>query len=112
MKILNYLPLGIVFFCQLAVVSTICQNPPKVKAPPKIPSKIEDGFVIEFNPPFNQIGIDSDEKVFFDREVTRVAFGSQTKFLDQNGKAITSGQIHNGVEVEIKLEPTTTIDTL
>jgi hypothetical protein len=109
MKKSKYVLFGwlLIFVCN---IFTLAQNLPKKEI--KIPNKIDDGFVVEFNAPFNQIQIDSDEKIFQSNEITTILIGTQTKILNSKGKPIESSAIKSGMQVDIKLEPTTSIETL
>lgn len=99
-------------FClgQIFCNNSLAQGTPKKE--PKIPTKIDDVFVLGFDSPFNHIIVDSDEKVFLHQEVTTILIGTQTKILNAKGKTIDPTQIKVGMQVEIKLEPTLNAETL
>lgn len=72
----------------------------------KLPSKIGDGFVLEFAAPFDRITIDTDEKNMPNRELAEIFITAQTKILNHKGKPLAPDAIRPGMEVEIKLDTT------
>lgn len=75
-----------------------------VSAQKKLPSKIEDGFVLEFAAPFSRLIIQTDEKNLPNRDFAEIVISGQTKLKNHKGKAITADYIRAGIEVEIELD--------
>ena len=78
----------------------------------KVPSKIGDALVLEFNAPFDRILIDADNSAFDDSENIFVSVGTNTKILDAQGKPLAAQMIRAGMKTEIKLEPTLDLTNL
>ncbi len=73
----------------------------------KLPSKIGDGFVLEFTSPYNSITIDTDQKNLPNREFSDiVVITPQTVFQNNKGTSITPETIRPGMAVEVKLDTT------
>lgn len=72
----------------------------------KLPSKIGDGFVLQFAAPFDRITIDTDEKNLPNREFSEIFITPQTKFQNYKGKTVVPETIRAGMKVEVKLDPT------
>ena len=78
--------------------------PCAIAAQPKRPSNISDGFVLQFNPPFNRILIDTDEDNMPNRMASEIPVTPQTKILNHKGRTIAANEIFPGMQVEIKLD--------
>lgn len=72
----------------------------------KLPSKIGDGFVLEFTSPYNSITIDTDQKNLPNREFSDIVITPQTVFQNNKGTSITPETIRPGMAVEVKLDTT------
>ncbi len=72
----------------------------------KLPSKIGDGFVLEFVAPYNRITIDTSEKNLPNREFSEIHITPQTKIQNQKGKAVAPETIRAGMKIEVRLDPT------
>jgi hypothetical protein len=69
----------------------------------KRPANIGDGFVLQFNSPFDRILIDTDEKNMPNRLGSEILVTPQTRILNHKGKPVEAGAIRPGMEVEIRL---------
>ncbi|MGI8639825.1 MAG: M48 family metallopeptidase [Pyrinomonadaceae bacterium] len=72
----------------------------------KLPSKIGDGFVLEFAAPYNRITIDTSEKNLPNREFSEILITPQTKIQNQKGKPVAPETIRAGMKIEVRLDPT------
>ena len=77
-----------------------------VSAQKKLPSKIEDGFVLEFAAPFDRILIQTDEKNMPNPESAEIFINAQTKLKNHKGKPVTPDAIRVGMEIEIEIDKT------
>ena len=71
----------------------------------KLPSKIGDGFVLEFVAPYNRITIDTNEKNLPNREFSEIFITPQTEFKNNKGKPAVPEAIRPGMKVEVRLDP-------
>ena len=77
-----------------------------ISAQKKLPSKIEDGFVLEFAAPFERILIQTDEKNMPNPESAEIFITSQTKLKNHKSKPIAPDAIRAGMEIEIEIDKT------
>lgn len=70
----------------------------------KIPSNINDGFVLEFNQPFDRLYIDTDENYRTNPEFAIVLITPQTKLENYKGKPIAAAEIRPGMKVKIQID--------
>lgn len=86
------------------LVLLIFSLPCALAAQTKSPSTINDGFVLQFNAPYNRILIDTDEDNMPNRLVSEIPVTPQTKILNHKGKPVAANEIFPGMQVEIKLD--------
>lgn len=70
----------------------------------KLPSNINDAFVLEFAAPFEHLLIQTDEKGMPNRELTAVDVTPQTKIKNHKGKEVQASAILPGMEIEIEID--------
>ncbi len=92
----------ILFFVLLIILLTASS----VSAQKKLPSKIEDGFVLEFAAPFERIVIQTNEKNMPNPESAEIFITAQTRLKNHKGKPVTPDAIRAGMEIEIELDKT------
>lgn len=101
MRITNVRPHDcILLIAFLALLSYSSFSQPKSK----LPGKIEDGFVLQNDPPFSSLFILTDEKNMPDPETAEIFIASKTKVVNHKGKVILPETIRPGMEVEIKID--------
>jgi hypothetical protein len=69
-----------------------------------IPTKIKDGYVLEFPEPYNRLVLDIGETNFTTRETTEVEITADTQFMNKRGIPIEKSVVRPGMELEIQGE--------
>src|ERR1041384_2320116 len=71
-----------------------------------IPIKKQEGFVIDFKPPYTQLGVDIGENDFIESETLYFSITPQTEFLNKKDKPLDPSVIRPGMRLEITGERT------
>jgi hypothetical protein len=66
-----------------------------------IPIKKQEGFVIDFKPPYDRLGVDMGENAFIEEETQYFSITPQTQFFNKKDKPLDPSVIRPGMQLEI-----------